>query len=320
MSALVAVEQLAVEYRSQGRTLRALSDIELSIAAGEALGIVGESGSGKSTLARAILGLVPLAAGRVQWFGRDLSTVPRTERRRLRGEISVVFQDPVASLDPRFSAAASIAEPLGVHQPALTRAARERAVAAMLERVGLDAALGQRRPHQLSGGQCQRVAIARAMITRPKLVICDEVLSALDVGVQAQIVNLLAEFRREQGTALLFISHNLAVVRRLTSRVLVLYLGRVMEAASREALFAAPLHPYTRLLLDSVPSLDPARRTVAGSSGESVSPFAPPSGCVFQGRCRHALAVCAAARPAPRELGPGHQVACVRAEEGVAGR
>jgi oligopeptide/dipeptide ABC transporter ATP-binding protein len=186
----------------------------------------------------------------------------------------------------------------------------------LLERVGLDSGYGRRYPHELSGGQCQRVAIARAMITKPKLVVCDEPFSALDVSVQAQIVNLFAELGRETGTALLVISHNLALVRHLCSRVMVLYLGRIMELAPREAIFGAPLHPYTRLLLDAVPRLGRAPRALA--AGESASPFAPPSGCVFRTRCRHAIARCAAERPPLESKGPARQVACFRADEGVA--
>jgi oligopeptide transport system ATP-binding protein len=311
VSALLEVEGLSVEYAQGARRLRALDGVSFTLAAGEALAVVGESGCGKSTLGRAILQLVAASAGRVRFAGRELGALAPRELARLGGELTVVFQDPVASLDPRFTVGASVAEPLAVHEPTLGADARRRAVAAMLERVGLAAALAERHPHELSGGQCQRVAIARAMITRPRLVVCDEPLSALDVSVQAQIANLLDEFRREQGTALLFISHNLAVVRRLCTRVLVLYLGRTMELGPRAALFGAPGHPYTRLLLDSVPRRGQPPRLPPGGAGEPASPFSPPSGCVFRSRCRLAREACAGARPPLRELAPGHGSACI---------
>jgi oligopeptide transport system ATP-binding protein len=318
VSAVIEARGLAVRYQVRGRDFRALEAITLSIGAGEALGVVGESGAGKSTLARALLGLVAPGSGQVLWLGQDLATLAPEARRRLRRHVSVVFQDPVASLDPRFTVAASVAEPLGVHSPTLGPAARARAVEAMLERVGLAATLGRRYPHELSGGQCQRVAIARAMITRPQLLICDEPLSALDVSVQAQIVNLLDELRREEGTALLVISHNLAVVRQLCSRLLVLYLGRVMEEGPCATLLARPGHPYTRLLLDSVPVFGAWPRRAALTAEEPASPFAPPSGCVFRNRCRHAEDACAAEVPSLEALAAGQRVACRRAAEGVA--
>jgi oligopeptide transport system ATP-binding protein len=318
VSALLEVAALEVEYRTERGRLRALAALELALAPGEALGIVGESGSGKSTLARAILGLVPIARGSVRWRGEEVGGREPAALARLRREVAVVFQDPVASLDPRFTVADSVAEPLVVHAPALAAGERQRAVGLMLERVGLAGALAKRYPHQLSGGQCQRVAIARAMITRPRLLICDEPWSALDVSVQAQILNLFREFQREDGTALLVISHNLALVRRLCARVLVLYLGRIAELAPRELLYGAPLHPYTRLLLDSVPVLGRAPRDL--EAGEPASPFAPPSGCAFRTRCRHALERCAAATPPLEAAGPERAVACFRAGEGVAAR
>ena len=318
MSALLSVRNLGVEYRDGGRHLRALEGIDLSVEAGEAVGIVGESGSGKSTLARVILKLMAPTTGTVEWLGADMAAVAGLELARIRQHLTVVFQDPVASLDPRLAVADSIGEPLIVHAPDLDGGARTRAIDAMLERVGLDSGYGRRYPHELSGGQCQRVAIARAMITRPKLVVCDEPFSALDVSVQAQIVNLFAELGRETGTALVVISHNLALVRHLCSRVMVLYLGRIMELAPREAIFGAPLHPYTRLLLDAVPRLGRPPRSLA--AGEPASPFAPPSGCVFRSRCRHAIARCAEARPPLEAKGPAQRVACFRADEGVAAR
>lgn len=321
MTPLLAVRDLGVEYPTGRGRLRALDGVAFDLGAGESLGVVGESGSGKSTLARAILRLVPATRGSVSWLGCDLLRLPQPELRRLRRDLAVVFQDPMASLDPRFTLATSVAEPLIVHSPQLSRDAQRREVEAMLERVGLAPSLANRYPHELSGGQCQRAAIARAMITRPKLVVCDEPLSALDVSVQAQIVNLLREFQREQGTALLLISHNLAVVRRLCTRVLVLYLGRIMELGPREPLYAAPRHPYTQLLLDCLPSLGRKRPpSITGpGAGEPASPFDPPSGCVFRTRCRHALERCAAEVPALVADSPGHAVACWRSGEELAG-
>ncbi len=316
MTALLNVRNLGVVYPDGGRRLRALDGIELALEAGEALGIVGESGSGKSTLARAILKLIAPTTGAIEWLGRDIAAFTAADLTRLRRDLTVVFQDPVASLDPRLSVADSIAEPLIVHAPALTAPQRSRRIDAMLEQVGLGSGYGARYPHELSGGQCQRVAIARAMITGPKLVVCDEPFSALDVSVQAQIVNLFAELRRETGTALLVISHNLALVRHLCSRVMVLYLGRVMEIAPAEDAFGAPLHPYTRLLLDAVPRL--GHPPLALEAGESASPFEPPSGCVFRTRCRHAIGRCAVERPPLAAAGSTRAVACLRAGEGVA--
>jgi oligopeptide/dipeptide ABC transporter ATP-binding protein len=317
---LAAAERLVVEFRSGGRVLRAVDEVSFEIAPGEALGVVGESGSGKSTLARALLGLVRPDGGRALFRGRDLAALAGGERRRLRRHLAIVFQNPASSFDPRRTIGESVGEPLTVHEPALGRAARDGRVAAMLERTGLDAALAARRPHELSGGQCQRAAIARAMITAPELLVCDEALSALDVSVQAQIVNLLLELRREQGVACLFISHNLAVVRRIASRVLVLYRGRVVEVAPRDALYAGPRHPYTRLLLDSVPALAGPAPGAAHVPPEAASPFARAAGCVFAGRCAHAVARCREVPPALETAGPGHTVACLRWRDGVAAR
>jgi len=318
VTALAALESLVVEFRGAGRSLRALDGVSLEIAAGESLGVVGESGSGKSTLARALLGLTRPDGGRALYRGADLATLAGDARRRLRRELAIVFQNPAASFDPRRTIGESVGEPLTVHAPALGRAARAAEVAALLERTGLDPALAARRPHELSGGQCQRAAIARAMITRPELVVCDEAVSALDVSVQAQIVNLLLELGRERTLAYLFISHNLAVVRRIASRVLVLYRGRVVEVAPRAALFATPRHPYTRLLLDSVPAFAGPSPAALRVPPETASPFERARGCVFAGRCPHAEARCRERAPALEAVAPGHAVACLRWREGVA--
>ncbi len=314
---LLRVRDLAVDFATARGRLRAVDGVSFDLGAGESLGIVGESGCGKSTLGRAVLRLVPRTAGAVTWLGRDLHALPRAELRRARRDLQVVFQDPLASLNPRMTIGESVAEPLRVHEPGLGEAAIRSRVAAMLAAVGLGAELVNRYPHEFSGGQCQRVGIARAMILAPKLVVCDEPVSALDVSVQGQIVNLLLEQQRRHGTALVFISHNLAVVRRVCQRVLVMYLGRVMELATRDALYGSPRHPYTRLLLDAVPNADPAleRARPPIVAGEVASPFSPPSGCVFRTRCPHAAPACSGERPALEATVEGGAVACIRWRE-----
>ena len=304
------------------RALRAVDGVDLDLHAGEALGIVGESGCGKSTLARAVLRLLPPTTGKILWLGRNIETLDTAAMRPLRRDLQIVFQDPLASLDPRMTIGEIVAEPLRVHEPGLDRAARRARVQAMLERVGLSADVIARYPHEFSGGQCQRIGIARAMVLQPKLLVCDEAVSALDVSIQAQIINLIADLKRDFGTGVLFVSHNLAVVRRLCDRVLVLYLGKPMETAPTAALFDRPLHPYTKALLAAVPIPDPARqpaRLAATLGGELPSPLDPPSGCVFRTRCAHATAECAQQAPAfrPQTITSvaAHRVACHRFEE-----
>ncbi|HSN72829.1 MAG TPA: oligopeptide/dipeptide ABC transporter ATP-binding protein [Steroidobacteraceae bacterium] len=314
--ALLDLREISVEFPVGRRSrLRALDQVSVAVAARETLGVVGESGCGKSTLGRVIVGLNRPTAGEVHFQGVRLDALPAKEFRRWRRDLQIVFQDPFTSLDPRMTIAASVAEPLASFCPELGRAGIAARTAAMLERVGLGSSLHERYPHELSGGQCQRAAIARALILQPALVVCDEAVSALDVSVQAQIVRLLAELKRDMGVGLVFISHNLAVVRLLSERVLVLYLGRMMELAPRERLFAAALHPYTRALLASVPIPDPGRekareQPVLGS--ELPSPLRPPSGCVFRTRCPLAIDRCADERPRFEEAAPGHWVACHR--------
>jgi oligopeptide transport system ATP-binding protein len=321
---LLEVDSISVHFELGGallrakRRLRALDDVSLRLAPGEALGIVGESGCGKSTLARAVLQLVPTSAGRVVWLGHSLGELSARSLRALRGDMSIIFQDPLASLDPRMTVGQIIAEPLRVHRPGLDPAARLAAVRGALQRVGLPLDALERYPHEFSGGQCQRIGIARAVILEPRLLVCDEPVSALDVSIQAQIINLLAQLKRETGMSLLFVSHNLAVVRRLCERVMVLYLGRTMEAASAAQLFAAPRHPYTRGLIKAVPLTDPdlqSARLAATISGEPPSPLDPPSGCVFRTRCAHAIARCASEVPALESDSGARQVACHRWRE-----
>ncbi len=291
----------------------ALEDLSFELQPGETLGLVGESGAGKSTLARAILRLIPASAGQMSWAGDDMLAWTRGQLRRNRRHFQLVFQDPLASLNPRMTVADALGEPLQIFETSLSAQDRRRRVAGMLERVGLPVTAADRYPHEFSGGQCQRIAIARAMILRPQLLICDEPVSSLDVSIQGQIVNLLVDLQREWGTALLFISHNLAVVRHLSHRVLVLYRGRLVELAGRDALFAGPLHPYTRALLAAVP--DPVR----GFRGrvETVGEDAPDArevaaGCAFRGRCPRVTAVCSVTVPALEVVAPGHSVACHR--------
>ncbi len=298
--------------------LRAVDDVSLDLRAGEALGVVGESGCGKSTLARAALLLIRSTAGQVVWMGRSLEGLSAGELKPLRRELQIVFQDPLASLDPRMTIGEIVEEPLRVHRPELNAGDRARTVAEMLVRVGIAPDLINRYPHEFSGGQCQRIGIARAMILKPRLLVCDEPVSALDVSIQEQIVTLLADLKREYGMCILFVSHNLAVVRRLCDRVLVLYLGRMMELASSERLYTGALHPYTRDLLEAVPIPDPdvqPARLARVLGGEPPSPLNPPSGCVYRTRCPHAQDVCRERVPAWEEAEDGHRVACHRWRE-----
>jgi oligopeptide/dipeptide ABC transporter ATP-binding protein len=298
--------------------LRAVDDVSLDLRAGDALGVVGESGSGKSTLARAALLLIRPNSGQVVWMGRSLEGLSARELKPLRRELQLVFQDPLASLDPRMTVGEIVEEPLRVHHPELKAGDRARAVAEMLVRVGIAPDLINRYPHEFSGGQCQRIGIARAMILKPRLLVCDEPVSALDVTIQEQIVTLLADLKREYGMCILFVSHNLAVVRRLCDRVLVLYLGRMMELASSERLYTRALHPYTRDLLEAVPIPDPdvqPARLTRVLGGEPPSPLNPPSGCVYRTRCPHAKEVCGERVPAWEEAEEGHWVACHRWRE-----
>ncbi len=249
--------QVSGGFRPKYQTLRAVDGVSFELKPGETLGVVGESGCGKSTLARAILRLVPASAGSVAWLGKDLLGLGKSALRKERQGFQIVFQDPLASLDPRMTIGASIAEPLLTHRKSMRRPERQAKVREMMSKVGLDPAMINRYPHELSGGQNQRVGIARAMILDPKLVICDEAVSALDVSIQAQIVELLIKLQQELGLSMIFISHDLSVVREISHRVMVLYLGRVVEMASREQLYSNPRHPYTRALISAVPVPDP---------------------------------------------------------------
>jgi oligopeptide transport system ATP-binding protein len=293
------------------RRLRAVQDVSFALQPGETLGIVGESGSGKSTLARALTGMLP-ATGRVLWQGgTDLLTLNRHQMLAHRAAIQMVFQDPFASLNPRMTVGQIVAEPLRTHFPGLPAEEVKARVQLMMDRVGLLPNQINRYPHEFSGGQCQRIGIARALIVEPKLLICDEPVSALDVSIQAQVINLLASLRRELGLAMIFIAHDLSVVKHISDRVMVMYLGRVMEDAPKRALFAAPQHPYTQALLSAVPIPNPAAeraKKMITLEGDLPSPMNPPSGCVFRTRCPRAQAICAA--ELPQLLGGEAAVAC----------
>ncbi|MGH6965339.1 MAG: dipeptide ABC transporter ATP-binding protein [Phenylobacterium sp.] len=294
------------------RDLRAVDGVSFQVRQGETLGVVGESGSGKSTLARAVLNLIPATAGAVTLMGRDITHAQREEMRAARRDLQIVFQDPLASLDPRMTIGDSIAEPLRAFRPDLDRAARDAEVAAMMARTELDPGLINRYPHELSGGQNQRVGIARAMILKPKLVICDEAVSALDVSIRAQIIDLLINLQKEMGLAMIFISHDLAVVREISHRVLVLYLGRVVELADRDRLYSHPQHPYTKALLSAAPIPDPAierNRKRLKLAGEPPSPMDPRAAFRFLPSRLPIDGSLPVLPPALTEIAPGHLVA-----------
>ncbi|HEY9011269.1 MAG TPA: oligopeptide/dipeptide ABC transporter ATP-binding protein [Devosia sp.] len=298
-------------------TLTALEDISFSIRQGETLGIVGESGCGKSTLGRCILQLLTPDSGRVLWMGEDITRLPEGEMRKRRRDLQIIFQDPLASLNPRMTVGEIIADPLRTLMPEIGGEERRKRVVRVMESVGLLPEMINRYPHEFSGGQAQRIGIARALITEPKLIVCDEPVSALDVSIQAQILNLLADLKDEYGLTLIFISHNLSVVRHVSDRILVLYLGRMVELADGDTLYESPKHPYTRALLTAVPVPDPVRarqRSIEGLVGEIPSPINPPSGCTFRTRCRYAIELCARQRPALEGTGTG-LVACHRWKE-----
>ncbi len=321
-SPAVAVNDSLLEVRDLGvnfGAFAAVAGVSFQLGAGETLGLVGESGSGKSTLARAILRLIPAVRGTVMWRGVDLLSCDSATLRRKRRDLQMIFQDPLGSLNPRMTAGEALAEPLEIFEPVLTAQERRARIEEMLERVGLARADAHRYPHEFSGGQCQRIGIARAMMLRPRLLVCDEPVSSLDASIQGQIVNLLMDLQKEFGTAILFISHNLAVVRHISHRILVMYLGRIVEDAGRDALFVAPVHPYTRALLAAVP--DPTRPPAArarvpdenlAAAGEPPAGNAVASGCAFRNRCRYAEGVCEREVPRLEEMGTQHAVACHR--------
>ena len=312
---LVATEQLTRDFTvgrglGGGRTLRAVDEVTFDVRPGEILGVVGESGSGKSTLGRLLLHLVAPTSGRIVFDGTDLSRLDRTGVHAFRRRAQPIYQDPYSSLDPRWRIARTIREPLDAFGLG-TPAEREARVAELLEAVGLSARHGAARPHELSGGQRQRAAIAAALAPKPDLIVADEPVSALDVLVQAQILNLIASLQREFGLTIVFITHNLSVVEHLADRVAVMYLGRIVELGATDDVLGAPQHPYTRALIDSIPHPDPARRLeLSPLRGEIPSPIDPPPGCRFHTRCPIAIDLCRSVDPALRSDASGRVVAC----------
>ena len=308
---LLKVRNLIVEYAVGGRTVHAVSDVSFEIARGETLGLVGESGCGKSSLGRAILQMTTLKAGFVEFDNVELTRLGSHPLRLMRRRMQLIFQDPIASLNPRRRIGNIVAEPLRIAGVA-GRGARESRVRDALRAVGLepDQVIG-RLPHEFSGGQCQRICIARALVVEPELLVCDEAVSALDVSIRAQILNLLEEMKARYRLTLLFIAHDLAVVKAVSDRVAVMYLGRLCEVGPTETLYRAPAHPYTALLLEAIPVPDPEVRPAPSVPvGEPPSPLAPPTGCRFRTRCARADRSCAEVTPELSQIAPGRQVAC----------
>jgi oligopeptide transport system ATP-binding protein len=317
---LLSVRDLHVHFNIKGeglfpkkRTLKAVNGVNLDLWPGETLGIVGESGCGKSTLARALLNLIPATSGTVVWLGKDMAGAKPSEWQNVRKNVQMVFQDPLASLNPRMNVAQIIGEPLKTHRPDLSKDEITARVKQVMARVGLMESQLNRYPHEFSGGQCQRIGIARALILEPKLIVCDEPVSALDVSIQAQIINLLKDLQKQMHLALIFIAHDLAVVKHVSQRILVMYLGRVMELADKHELYASPKHPYTRALLSAVPLADPRLergKQIQLLSGDLPSPLSPPSGCVFRTRCPHTFDKCGADVPPLIPVNEKSQAAC----------
>lgn len=298
-----------------GVTVKAVDGVSFQVGRGEVLGLVGESGSGKTTLGRAVLRLVEPTDGSVQFDGTEVVGLPAPQLKALRSQMQIIFQDPYASLNPRMSVGQIIGEALLLHHIG-TRSDRSDRVGDLLEKVGLPRSAAARFPHEFSGGQRQRIGIARALAVNPQFIVADEPVSALDVSIQAQIINLLQDLRQELGLSLLFIGHDLSVIEFLCDRVVVMYLGKIMETATAADLYARPRHPYTRALLDAAPVPDPrARRERITLKGDLPSPINPPSGCVFRTRCPFAIAACAEVVPPLETVGDMHQVACIREAE-----
>ncbi len=322
MKPLLEIENLKVDFTLPGqgfwpwsapRVLTALDGVSFRLKERESLGIVGESGSGKTTLARSIVGTVRPTSGKVYWRGKDLATESRQSRSAIRGDMTMVFQNPLAALDPRMTVGRIIGEPLQTHHPDLSSSEVARRVGTMMERVGLLPNLVNRYPHEFSGGQCQRVGIARALILKPKLVICDEPVAALDVSVRAQVVNLLRGLKNEFGLSLIIITHDLSLVKHIADRTCVMYLGHLVEVAPSSRLIHKPLHPYSRALISSVPVPDPVverQRPRPLLEGEIPSPISIPPGCVFESRCPRSIHRCASHPPGMREISADHGVAC----------
>lgn len=322
---LLSVRDLKVHFKvkadkawpwTEARTLKAVDGVSFDIAPGETLGVVGESGCGKSTLARGVLSLIPVTAGSVRWQGQELVGAASQSWLTVRRDMQMIFQDPLASLNPRMTIAQIISEPLRTHFPLMQREEIMGKVVDMMQRVGLSQQYINRYPHEFSGGQCQRIGIARALVLQPKLIICDEPVSALDVSIQAQIINLLKELQQSMGLALIFIAHDLAVVNHISDRIMVMYLGRAVEKADKRTLYAQPQHPYTRALLSAIPIPDPQlerAKKIQILQGDLPSALNPPSGCTFRTRCPQAEARCADHTPELRSMPNTSEVACILA-------
>lgn len=315
---LLRVQGLTVHFpigsARRGQVVRAVEDVSFDVPRRSIVGLVGESGSGKTTTGRALLRLFPPTAGRIEFDGTDLTTLDESRLLPWRRRMQIVFQDPYASLNPRMSVGEILGEALDTH--GLARENRSARIGELLERVGLHADQRRRYPHEFSGGQRQRIGIARALAVEPEFIVADEPVSALDVSVQAQVLNLLQDLQRDLGLTMLFVAHDLAVVDYLCDEVVVMYLGRVMERGPTRRVYDNPRHPYTQALLSAAPVPDPrAPRTRILLKGEIPSPLDPPSGCVFRTRCPHATEACGAAVPLARDLGEGHYAACIRLDE-----
>lgn len=310
---IVRAEKLTKHFRVGAKTLKAVDEVSFDLARGTTLGLVGESGSGKSTLARLVLNLIPATSGKVTFMGKDFLSLPPAQQRKLRREMQIIFQNPFLSLFPHMSVSANIAEPFRVNageDGRLRGEALNRKIMELMELVGVPKEYFNVYPHELSGGQQQRVGIARALALNPKLIVCDEPVSSLDVSIQAQILNLLQDLQEQKGLSYIFIAHNLAVVEHISSRVAVMYLGKLVENADKRELYAHPLHPYTRALLESVPRISVGGVEFHGIAGEIPSPLDPPKGCRFCTRCTSVKKICREEEPPFKDVGGGHWVAC----------
>jgi oligopeptide transport system ATP-binding protein len=298
---------------TKAKKLQAVNNVSFNLNSGETLGVVGESGCGKSTLARAIVKMVPADSGKVIWFGNDLLALNKSEMRQHRKQIQMIFQDPLASLNPRMNIGEIIAEPLRTHYPKTPESDVKQRVKDVMNKVGLLDNLVNRYPHEFSGGQCQRIGIARALILKPKLIICDEPVSALDVSIQAQVVNLLMDLQEEMELTLIFIAHDLSIVKHISTKIMVLYLGNMVELANSDDIYTKPRHPYTQALISAVPIPDPSiekNKKLILIEGDLPSPVDPPSGCVFRTRCQKVQDICAIEKPEFKEVSNNHEVAC----------